>query len=59
LPAPRLAHALSKFRARPSTAGAATQRKALRQPLARVQLVKRRSPEDERKLALRRLITSF
>jgi hypothetical protein len=59
VPAPRLAHALSKFRARPSTAGAATQRKALRQPLARVQLVKRRSPEDERKLALRRLITSF
>jgi hypothetical protein len=55
--------ALSKFRARSTpapAAPAAPQRKVpLRQPLARVQLVKRRSPEDERKLVLRRLITSF
>jgi hypothetical protein len=34
-------------------------KKAARQPLARVQLVKRRSPEDERKLVIRRLLTSF
>jgi hypothetical protein len=54
---------LSKFRARDGAAAdapAAKSRKPTpRQPLARVQLVKRRSPEDERKLALRRLLTSF
>jgi hypothetical protein len=44
----------------PAAPPVASQRKApLRQPLARVQLVKRRSPEDERKLVIRRLITSF
>jgi hypothetical protein len=56
----KLPQALSKFRARSTQAPAAPARKVpLRQPLARVQLVKRRSPEDERKLVLRRLITSF
>jgi hypothetical protein len=49
---------LSKFRARgeappPRAPGAA------KQPLARVQLVKRRSPEEERKRLLRKLLTSF
>jgi len=54
---------LSKFRARgaasASAAEAAPVKPGLRQPLARVQLVKRRSPEDERKLVIRRLLTSF
>jgi hypothetical protein len=62
---------LSKFRVRdapPSgadnSAEAASPKPALRklplrQPLARVALVKRRSPEDERKLAIRKLLTSF
>jgi hypothetical protein len=53
---------LSKFR--PREVGATVQAAAplktpQRRPLARVQLVKRRSPEDERKLAIRRLLTSF
>jgi hypothetical protein len=54
---------LSKFRARdaaPAAGPATTARKTpARQPLARVQLVKRRSPEDERKLVIRKLLTSF
>jgi hypothetical protein len=63
---------LSKFRTREAVptaprpasslapAQAAVARKApIRQPLARLQLVKRRSPEEERKLLLRRLLTSF
>jgi hypothetical protein len=55
---------LSKFRshAAASEAKAAApgaRKRQLRQPLARVQLVKRRSPEDERKLVLRKLLTSF
>ena len=60
---------LSKFRApgeapapAPAPAPAHTSSKPktpVRQPLARVQLVKRRSPEEERKLLLRRLLTSF
>ena len=59
----KLPQALSKFRARstqaPAAPAAPARKVPLRQPLARVQLVKRRSPEDERKLVLRRLITSF
>lgn len=64
---------LSKFRARevapvitpvaapaaPAAPAAAPRKLALRQPLARVQLVKRRSPEDERKLVIRKLLTCF
>ncbi len=67
---PRSGMTLSKFRARdaepdaapaaPAAPAARPARKVpLRQPLARVQLVKRRSPEEERKLLLRRLLTSF
>jgi hypothetical protein len=66
-PARRL---LSKFRARDSAPAAAppaaapprvpaVRKGAVRQPLAKLQLVKRRSPEEERKLLLRRLLTSF
>ncbi len=62
-PAPQALARLSKFRAAsaaaigaPSTAKPKT---PARQPLARVQLVKRRSPEEERKLLLRKLLTSF
>ncbi|MBM4384280.1 MAG: hypothetical protein FJ091_13070 [Deltaproteobacteria bacterium] len=62
---------LSKFRAHdgpaaprparpPASAPAPAARKGpIRQPLAKLQLVKRRSPEEERKLLLRRLLTSF
>jgi hypothetical protein len=52
---------LSKFRARDMspTSTAAARKAPLRQPLARMQLVKRRSPEDERKLALRKILSSF
>ena len=62
---------LSKFRGRDATASgaqrndegaspkAASRKLPLRQPLARVALVKRRSPEDERKLVIRKLLTSF
>jgi hypothetical protein len=56
---------LSKFRGRvaagpaPAPPGAAPRKLPARQPLARLQLVKRRSPEEERRLMLRRLLTSF
>ncbi len=53
---------LTKFRARPPLGGAeeaAAGSQRVRQPLARVQLVKRRSPEEERRLLLRKLLTSF
>lgn len=56
-PPPAAQRALSKFR--PRDADAAPRKAPLRQPLARVQLVKRRSPEDERRLVIRRLLTSF
>jgi hypothetical protein len=61
---PARPRALSKFRARDAVPGAtargsAPRKSPVRQPLARVQLVKRRSPEDERKLVIRRLLTSF
>jgi hypothetical protein len=63
VPPPAPQRTLSKFRSRgaasPSEADAAARNAPLRQPLARVQLVKRRSPEDERKLVIRRLLTSF
>jgi hypothetical protein len=53
---------LSKFRVRPSAGGGeegtGPARRA-RQPLARVQLVKRRSLEEERRLLLRKLLTVF
>jgi hypothetical protein len=64
----RATKTLSKFRARDaapaaenaaSTATATARKAPLRQPLARVALVKRRSPEDERKLVIRKLLTSF
>ena len=66
-PVPAAQKQLSKFRSRdaapppaPAPGAPAAQRKApLRQPLARVQLVKRRSPEEERKLVIRKLVTSF
>jgi hypothetical protein len=66
--APALApRTLSKFRPRevaapaaPSAAAPARKdAKTARQPLARLQLVKRRSPEEERRLLLRKLLTSF
>ncbi len=53
---------LSKFRAKPAAPVAPAESSgsaSKRQPLARVQLVKRRSPEEERKLLLRKLLTSF
>ena len=56
-PAPKT---LSKFRANAADPSAQPARKVpLRRPLARVQLVKRRSPEEERKLLIRKLVTSF
>jgi hypothetical protein len=55
--APPPAKLLSKFRARAETPGA--KKSVARQPLARLQLVKRRSPEEERKQLLRRVLTSF
>ncbi len=56
-PAPKT---LSKFRGREAAqADPSAHKLSLRQPLARVQLVKRRSPEEERKLLLRKLLTSF
>ena len=63
-PAPQAtpAKSLSKFRARAAAPAAPPQASAkvgARQPLARLQLVKRRSPEEERKLLLRKLLTSF
>jgi hypothetical protein len=62
-PSPRTPARLSKFRAASAAAvNAASNAKPktpARQPLARVQLVKRRSPEEERKLLLRKLLTSF
>jgi hypothetical protein len=63
-PEPARPRGLSKFRARDAAPGAtasgsAPRKSPVRQPLARVQLVKRRSPEDERKLVIRRLLTSF
>ena len=62
-PEPRPPARLSKFRAAsPAAVSAASNAKPKppgRQPLARVQLVKRRSPEEERKLLLRKLLTSF
>jgi hypothetical protein len=39
--------------------GAAAGRRPQRQPLAKLQLVKRHSPEEERKQLLRRLLTQF
>lgn len=59
-PAPtprRTTPTLSKFRSRreaPASSSASG-----RQPFAKVQLVKRRSPEEERRLLLRRILTSF
>jgi pyruvate/2-oxoglutarate dehydrogenase complex dihydrolipoamide acyltransferase (E2) component len=48
---------LSKFRTR---VGAPAAKPAIRrQPIARIQLVKRRSPEEERRLLLRKIVTSF
>lgn len=62
-PQPRPPARLSKFRAASAAAVSAPSNAKLktpaRQPLARVQLVKRRSPEEERKLLLRKLLTSF
>jgi len=58
-PPPAPQRTLSKFRPREAVADAAPRKAPLRQPLARVQLVKRRSPEDERRLVIRRLLTSF
>ena len=56
---------LSKFRGReaagtaPAPPAAVPRKAPIRQPLARLQLVKRRSPEEERRLMLRKLLTSF
>jgi hypothetical protein len=48
---------LSKFRTR---VGAPAAKPAIRrQPIARIELVKRRSPEEERRLLLRKIVTSF
>jgi len=58
-PAAPGARSLSKFRARDAASAAKGEKSAARQPLARLQLVKRRSPEEERKHLLRRLLTSF
>jgi hypothetical protein len=58
-PAAPGAKSLSKFRGRDSAPAQKGAKPAARQPLARLQLVKRRSPEDERKQLLRRLLTSF
>ncbi|HEU4431692.1 MAG TPA: hypothetical protein VFT98_23240 [Myxococcota bacterium] len=57
-PAPPV-KSLSKFRARDAEPAAKGEKSSARQPLARLQLVKRRSPEEERKHLLRRLLTSF
>jgi len=54
-----LPKSLSKFRGRESGAAQNEAKGAARLPLARLQLVKRRSPEEERKLLLRKLLTSF
>ncbi len=50
---------LSKFRGREAPDAPPAPKASVRQPLARVQLVKRRSPEEERKLLLRKLLTTF